>query len=406
MYFDPSDRPQLKQRAKAAMRKVSPNIYLVSVVCLLLTTAPNFVINFPTVRLMYRADSLERAVEIYQNSNLSGGFALSLAVLAMNVFLGYRISSRPGMVYLFLAFGLAVGWFGGRMFLARSTRVFGGKSFLGFGILAAVLSLSIAATKFDILGIDDWKPQLEKLQSVTIESGGYSLEVTDESEMDQLLMLQEMALEDRVQDTGYYPRSYIESSPEGLRNADNSGEGFYYGEGGYDPDEEHLRAYDVTLRFYLKSGRTVVRSYPVWVSLEEGSIIREFLSRWEVIWASANYGDTPFDPDHAFQILLECMDKETERALSPQDAASFLEAIRQDCDERTMMQQSYFHIGYFMLRDGTKRQCVYFSLWDTTTGAAQLAIYPDSRHALQWLRDHGYDFYQELNTTYSGVKFG
>ena len=35
MYFDPSDRPQLKQRAKAAMRKVSPNIYLVSVVCLL-----------------------------------------------------------------------------------------------------------------------------------------------------------------------------------------------------------------------------------------------------------------------------------------------------------------------------------------------------------------------------------
>ena len=39
MYFDPSDRPQLKQRAKAAMRKVSPNIYLVSVVCLLLTTA-------------------------------------------------------------------------------------------------------------------------------------------------------------------------------------------------------------------------------------------------------------------------------------------------------------------------------------------------------------------------------
>ena len=87
MYFDPSDRPQLKQRAKAAMRKVSPNIYLVSVVCLLLTTAPNFVINFPTVRLMFRADSLERAMEIYQNSNLSGGFALSLAVLAMNVFL-------------------------------------------------------------------------------------------------------------------------------------------------------------------------------------------------------------------------------------------------------------------------------------------------------------------------------
>lgn len=332
--------------------------------------------------------------------------AAVLAVLAMNVFLGYRISSRPGMVYLFLAFGLAVGWFGGRMFLARSTRVFGGKSFLGIGILAAVLALSIAATKFDILGIDDWKPQPEKLQSVCIESGGYSLEITDDSEMRQLLTLQEMALEDRVQDTGSYPRSYIESSPEGLRNAQITGEGFFYGEGGYDQDEEHLRADTVILAFRMKSGRTVVRRYPVWVSLEEGDIIREFLSRWEVVWEHANFSDTPFDPNHAFQILFESMNKDTERSLSPQDAASLMEAIRLDCDERTMMQQRYFHNGYFTLQDGTKRQCIYVSLWDTTTGAAQLAIYPDSQHTLQWFSDHGYDFCEELNTTYSGVKFG
>lgn len=332
--------------------------------------------------------------------------AAVLSVLAMTMFFGYQISSRPGISYLFLAFGLAVGWFGGRMFLARSTRVFGGKSFLGFGILAAVLALSIAATKFDILGIDDWRPQPEKLQSVCIVSGGYSLEVTDEPEMQQLLTLQELALEDRVRDTGSYPRSYIESSPEGLRNVEIPGEGFFYGEGGYDMDEEHLRADTVTLAFTMKSGRTVVRRYPVWISLEEGDIIREFLSRWEAVWEHANFGDTPFDPNHALQILFESMNKETERSLSPQDAASLMEAIRLDCDERTMMQRGNFHNGYFTLEDGTKRQCIYFSLWDTTTGAAQLAVYPDSRHTLQWISDHGYEFCEEVNTTYSGVNFG
>ena len=273
-------------------------------------------------------------------------------------------------------------------------------------VLAAVLALSIAATKFDILGIDDWRPQPEKLQSVCIVSGGYSLEVTDEPEMRQLLTLQELALEDRVRDTGSYPRSYIESSPEGLRNAEIPGEGFFYGEGGYDMDEEHLRADTVTLAFTMKSGRTVVRRYPVWISLEEGDIIREFLSRWEAVWEHANFGDTPFDPNHALQILFESMNKDTERSLSPQDAATLMEAIRLDCDERTMMQRVNFHNGYFTLEDGTKRQCIYVSLWDTTTGAAQLAVYPDSRHTLQWISDHGYEFCEEVNTTYSGVNFG
>ena len=99
------------------------------------------------------------------------------------------------------------------------------------------------------------------------------------------------------------------------------------------------------------------------------------------------------------------MNKDTEKSLSPQDAATLMEAIRLDCDERTMMQRGNFHNGFFTLEDGTKRQCIYVSLWDTTTGAAQLAVYPDSRHTLQWISDHGYEFCEEVNTTYSGVGY-
>ena len=83
----PADRLTLKTRAKEAIRKVSPNIYLVSVVCLLLTNAPSFVTEGPTLKMMLQADSVEEMLYIYENSGVSGGFLLPLLTLLMSVFL-------------------------------------------------------------------------------------------------------------------------------------------------------------------------------------------------------------------------------------------------------------------------------------------------------------------------------
>ena len=84
----PADRPALKMRAKEAMKKASPNLYLVSVVCLLLTNAPTFVTEFPALRQMVNANSVEEMVHIYETSGAAaGGFALSLATMAMSFFL-------------------------------------------------------------------------------------------------------------------------------------------------------------------------------------------------------------------------------------------------------------------------------------------------------------------------------
>ena len=82
-----TDRVELKLRAKNAMKKAAPNIFLVAFVCLLLTNAPTFVTEGPTLRLMLKADSLEEMMYIYENGGVSGGFLLSLATLAMSIFL-------------------------------------------------------------------------------------------------------------------------------------------------------------------------------------------------------------------------------------------------------------------------------------------------------------------------------
>lgn len=84
----PADRSALKMRAKEAMKKASPNLYLVSVVCLLLTNAPTFVTEFPTLRQMVNANSVEEMMYIYENGGaVTGGFALTLATFAMSIFL-------------------------------------------------------------------------------------------------------------------------------------------------------------------------------------------------------------------------------------------------------------------------------------------------------------------------------
>lgn len=87
MYFDPTDRPALKQHAKRCMKAAAPNIYLVALLCLVLINAPTYVTEGPTLRLMLQADSLEQAMEIYRNGGAVGGFALTAAVIAMNIFL-------------------------------------------------------------------------------------------------------------------------------------------------------------------------------------------------------------------------------------------------------------------------------------------------------------------------------
>jgi len=84
----PIDRIDLKTRAKAAIKKAAPNIFLVSILCLLLTNLPTFVTEAPTIRLLFRAESLEELLYLYENTDMgSSSFALTLATFAMSIFL-------------------------------------------------------------------------------------------------------------------------------------------------------------------------------------------------------------------------------------------------------------------------------------------------------------------------------
>ena len=82
-----ADRPALKRKAKETLRSHSPRIYLVGLLCTLLTTIGATATEWPTIRLLLRAESLEEMLYLYENSTaVSTGFALSIATLAMTLF--------------------------------------------------------------------------------------------------------------------------------------------------------------------------------------------------------------------------------------------------------------------------------------------------------------------------------
>ncbi len=84
----PADRPALKRKAKEILRSNSPRIYLVGILCSLLTTVGATAIEWPTIRVLLRADSLEEMLYLYENSAaVSTGFALSVATFVMTLFL-------------------------------------------------------------------------------------------------------------------------------------------------------------------------------------------------------------------------------------------------------------------------------------------------------------------------------
>lgn len=84
----PADRPALKQKAKETLRANSPRIYLVGLLSSLLTTVGVAATEWPAIRLILRADTLEEMVYLLEQSQtLSTGFALSLATFVMTLFL-------------------------------------------------------------------------------------------------------------------------------------------------------------------------------------------------------------------------------------------------------------------------------------------------------------------------------
>lgn len=281
-------------------------------------------------RQMYKKRNLECAGDFMAVRWLEPVFQVVFTVLCAAGFhamflLFFGLNSD--YVYILMAMGLTVGWFAGRMFLERTTRVFRLKNFVGFALVAVVMAGSLYVTALDPLGIETWLPDPAKLKSANLRLHYYSAFITeDPAEIADIVRLHEIALEQNVTVHEDYD-SYF-----------------------YNPNDEDPDAAKVSLTYVTENGWNIQREYYVLAEGEGGDIIREYCSRLDVVISRYNIQDLD-DLRHEFKSAdtVQVHGRSIpEKYLTEEFMLALADAIAADCEAGNMVQIGAFHPGVIM----------------------------------------------------------
>ena len=258
--------------------------------------------------LLYRKRHLETAGDFVAFPKLKGVLCvvLTLCVTLCFALIGELFGNVLGFAWV--AIGLVVGYFGSLMLLERRVKVFRGKTFLGFGILALVTILSFLSVTFDWFGIESWTPKANQVKSITLAnySDQYyirdklSITVEDPEDIQQIIDAHEYILE------------WLDHSTENV-------------------DTER-----VVLTYKLRSGRTVTRVYNRVSTFNPGCItVYKYLynaksilgySDWDSFVSSVTWmGDyNGVLPHELYPALLEAIRKDVEQGgIRPDNKSSY-----------------------------------------------------------------------------------
>ena len=343
--------------------------------------------------LLYRKRSLECAGDTMATKGLEPVFQIVVSICGaafFSLFTGVLIGTLRGNVqYIFLASGLVVGWFAGRMLIERTVRVFRLKNFLGLAALAAVLTGTLAMTHYDIFGIETWTPKVEEVKSVTFGYSAYrglSGELTEDADIAQVIRLQELALEERLETYGTHLDMNGQRIPASQRPQT------------YQRGADYVYSTTVYIYYILENGREVSREYIVWGDGETGAIVNEYLSRWEVVRKASYYQETVAESvgslENSAYTRMSINGKELPLEYRGTAAVeSLLEAIQADCEARTMTQRETFHSGHFRQTNEEGETEYFRSFWiEFTTdrnSSGSFSVFADSENTLKWFTDRG-----------------
>ena len=315
-------------------------------------------------------------------------FVAVAAEFAASEVMGYG-NSLDWLKFLFLFCGLIVGWFAGKMLVERSARVFRPQNWVGLGILAAVLAVSMGLTKLDVLGLEERMPDIGDIASVQLNF--YKMD--DRTDIETVLKLHNLALNDRVNQDGAYA---LEDSGEYVRMEDSSYR--YWQEG--DPLPQQRIATSCYLTYTLKNGKTVQRSYNVWVDSAAGEIPNKLLSRWDAVNSDTveingkEVEVLPLVLDSVERMYCSLTDGKLPEELQTRAAAeSLLHAIKADCAAGTMAQNEAYHEGVFVIPpqsdgDTYETRDIYICL-SSKNYSWSVNVYADSENTIRWMRDNG-----------------
>ena len=300
------------------------------------------------------------------------------------------------MRYVLLVVGAPVGFFGCRMLLMRTTRVFRKKAFLGCGAIMAAFALSLVLTYLDPVGITRWVPEADEVESVTISESytlfhhnDYPFTATETADIEALL---------EVHRSGITKEASIQ--PGGT--------------------EEAYDTLTVRLEYRLKNGKVRNRFYEIAPNTEAGQILESYFTRPECVLG--------FPAEKAREmtryirsIYVDGM-PEYIYDVSGLDLNAMMDALLADCAAGNMAQHRGYHypVNYDLLGGEYDMGVCYLELsWDhegremalqgqtnsqNIISYSNVRLYRSCTNTLSWLEENG--LLTEEVQQYMTEKFG
>lgn len=316
--------------------------------------------------VLYRKRKLECAGDFIAFRFVEPIF-LILYTICAGAFLHLFSEMFGGVDYLFLAIGIAVGFFTGLMLLQRTTRIFRKKAFAQFALFAAVFVLTLVLTWLDPLRITYRMSELNEIASVKLSNsseltsyqGEGEVELTDPAEIQDMLDVHRDCLKGGDADT-------------------------YYDGPSYDVN--------IRLEYTLTDGSTMNRFYRIDPNCAAGQTAEKYFSSLEAVLgiSEAELGTL------AENVEIVYFDTKRDSAQTLEDLGidveEMLRAIAADCAEGNMAQMYAYH---YVPNLDRSNQVTYIEM-QLNRSAAELremgyryiSIYEEARHTLAWLEEN------------------
>ncbi|MBO5129557.1 MAG: hypothetical protein J6B95_04325 [Oscillospiraceae bacterium] len=259
-----------------------------------------------------------------------------------------------GMQMLFLAVGLVVGYYAGRMLMKRTTRVFQPKALIGLAAIGLVMVISFGLVKVDAFGIVRHVPELDEIASVTVNGNRYVafnsrvIELTDKDQIEDIRSVHLDVIDNREHEYGLAT-------------------GFH-------------------VIYTLTDGTTLERYYDdVLVDSYGGARLKEYYSAPEFVMGLEKSEYDVF-AEHVNYFWYENTNLD-ETELKDYDMLALLEAIAADCEAGVMIQDYSFQDG--VVRAGYLEFQVEYP--DGRSDYLSLNVYETCTNTLLWLEENGFD---------------
>ena len=312
--------------------------------------------------VLYRKRKLECAGDFVAFSSMEPIVTVIVTVFVGVFFHLFADAFSMNFRSVMLGAGMVMGFFGCRMLLERTTRVFRKKAFVFCGCIVAIFGLTVLLTYLDPVGVTRYIPETKEIESVTFSRSyslgshsGFPCTVTTAEEIEELR---------QVHANGIAKQSGIQPGKTD------------------DPHTDELYSnFDLRIEYKLKNGKTVNRFYDINPKSEAGIILKDYFTRPEcVIGITA---DQVKDYAPYVRSVFTNTREGTQYELESLNIEGMLSAIIADCEAGNMAQISSYHYphNYDLLGEDKvfDDQIVYLEIgWDRDLLLRDMQNHPDA----------------------------